>query len=212
MKFYRHFKNKPYKFIGTAKHSESLEEFVVYETRYENPGGRLWVRPKEMFFESVTRDGKTFQRFAKVEPRIEIVIDLSESDADSLWPLVSKTFPGLERLKFQERLRQNPRAVLIRALIDEKIAGFKLGYAQDSAKFYSWLGAVDEKFRGLGLGRDLIRAQHEWCKSQGFKKIVTKTKNKWRDMVILNLISGFHIIGIYTDDKGEPKLILEKNL
>ena len=66
MKLYRHFKNKPYRFVGIAKHSETLEEMVVYEALYDNPEGKLWVRPKEMFFESVERDGKKVPRFAKV--------------------------------------------------------------------------------------------------------------------------------------------------
>ncbi len=33
MKLFRHYKNKPYKYIGTAKHSETLEDMVIYETR-----------------------------------------------------------------------------------------------------------------------------------------------------------------------------------
>lgn len=44
------------------------------------------------------------------------------------------------------------------------------------------------------------------------KKVQTKTKNKWRDMLILNIKNGFDIIGTYTDDSGEPKIILEKKL
>jgi hypothetical protein len=42
MKLYNHYKNKPYKYIGEAKHSETLEDVVIYETRYENKIGKLW--------------------------------------------------------------------------------------------------------------------------------------------------------------------------
>lgn len=60
---YRHFKGMEYNVIGTAKHSESLEELIVYEALYDNPKGKLWVRPLEMFMETVEKDGKVMPRF-----------------------------------------------------------------------------------------------------------------------------------------------------
>ena len=48
---YRHFKGNLYEVIGTAKHSETLEEFVVYRALYGN--NELWIRPKKMFLETV---------------------------------------------------------------------------------------------------------------------------------------------------------------
>ena len=62
---YRHFKGNMYEVIGTAKHSETLEEMVVYRALYGD-GGR-WGRPAEMWNETVIRDGKTFKRFEYVE-------------------------------------------------------------------------------------------------------------------------------------------------
>ena len=58
---YRHFKGNEYEVIGTAKHSETLEEMVVYKALYGE--GSLWVRPASMWNETIERDGKTFQRF-----------------------------------------------------------------------------------------------------------------------------------------------------
>lgn len=58
---YRHFKGNEYEVIGTAKHSETLEEYVVYKALYGEGG--LWVRPASMWNETVERDGKTFKRF-----------------------------------------------------------------------------------------------------------------------------------------------------
>ena len=58
---YRHFKGNMYEVIGIAKHSESLEEMVVYRALYGE--GNLWVRPASMWDETVERDGKTFKRF-----------------------------------------------------------------------------------------------------------------------------------------------------
>lgn len=58
---YRHFKGNEYEVIGIAKHSETLEETVVYRALYGDGG--LWVRPSRMWNETVERDGKTFKRF-----------------------------------------------------------------------------------------------------------------------------------------------------
>lgn len=62
---YRHFKGNMYRVIGTARHSETMEEMVVYQALYGEMG--LWVRPRNMFLETVERDGITFQRFELVE-------------------------------------------------------------------------------------------------------------------------------------------------
>lgn len=58
---YRHFKGNEYEVIGIARHSETLEEMVVYRALYGEGG--LWVRPAEMWNETVEREGKTFLRF-----------------------------------------------------------------------------------------------------------------------------------------------------
>ena len=58
---WRHFKGNRYQVIGVAKHSETLEDMVVYRALYGEGG--LWVRPASMWLETVERDGKTYQRF-----------------------------------------------------------------------------------------------------------------------------------------------------
>ena len=62
---YRHFKGNEYEVIGTAKHSETLEEMVVYRALYGEFG--LWVRPASMWEETVERDGKTYKRFTYID-------------------------------------------------------------------------------------------------------------------------------------------------
>ena len=58
---YRHFKGQPYEVIGTARHSETHEEFVVYRALYGEGG--FWVRPRAMWDEHVERDGYAGPRF-----------------------------------------------------------------------------------------------------------------------------------------------------
>ena len=58
---YRHYKGHEYRFIGFAKHSETLEELVIYQDISEPD--LYWARPTLMFFEAVEKDGKTIKRF-----------------------------------------------------------------------------------------------------------------------------------------------------
>ena len=62
--FYRHFKGNIYELTDTAKHSETLEEYVVYRATYGDKG--LWIRPAKMWDETVVRDGKEYKRFTYI--------------------------------------------------------------------------------------------------------------------------------------------------
>ena len=61
---WRHFKGNEYEVIGIAKHSETLEEMVVYRALYGEGG--IWVRPASMWNETVERDGQFFPRFTYI--------------------------------------------------------------------------------------------------------------------------------------------------
>lgn len=62
MKVYRHYKGGIYVVTGTAKHSETGEMLVVYQSVSNE---QIWVRPYDMFF-GFTEDGKI--RFTQIEP------------------------------------------------------------------------------------------------------------------------------------------------
>lgn len=67
---YQHFKGSYYRVLHVGKHSETEEYMVVYYPLYgsiEQTGEpEIWLRPLTMFDETITRDGKTFKRFAFV--------------------------------------------------------------------------------------------------------------------------------------------------
>lgn len=63
-KKYRHFKGREYLVLSLAKHSETLEELVVYQALYGEYG--IWVRPLSMFIEQVEVDGKMVRRFEEI--------------------------------------------------------------------------------------------------------------------------------------------------
>ena len=61
---YTHYKGNPYLVVCVARHSETMEELVVYQALYGERG--MWIRPAKMFVETVTVNGKTVPRFAYV--------------------------------------------------------------------------------------------------------------------------------------------------
>lgn len=60
---YKHYKGNEYEVIGVAKHSETLEELVIYKTL---DGEQIWARPLKMFTEEVEVEGKKIPRFEYV--------------------------------------------------------------------------------------------------------------------------------------------------
>ncbi len=64
---YQHYKGNKYLVLGIAKHSETLEEVVVYCTLYENKESALWIRPLKIFLEEVIVDSKKMPRFKKID-------------------------------------------------------------------------------------------------------------------------------------------------
>lgn len=63
---YQHYKGKKYKIITFARDSETQEELVVYQGLYNSEefgNNPIWVRPKKMFQQKVTINGKQIPRF-----------------------------------------------------------------------------------------------------------------------------------------------------
>jgi hypothetical protein len=63
---YEHYKKKRYKVLAMARHSETLEELVVYQALYGD--GDVWIRPVSMFFENVVIERKSQPRFQLLIP------------------------------------------------------------------------------------------------------------------------------------------------
>lgn len=212
MKLFKHYKNKSYKYIGQAKHSETLEDMVIYETRYENELGKLWVRPKKMFFEPVIVNGASTPRFKEISLDIKETTQITENDIKNISVIIEKAFGEWDQKWFYSTYNSHNKFYLITAFIDSQPVAFKLGYESTQKEFYSWLGGVVPEYRGLGIAADLMKTQHEWCRKNGYKKIQTKTQNRFRDMLLLNIRFGFDIVGYQLSDEGGAKILLERNV
>lgn len=60
---YQHYKGNKYIALGVAKHSETLEQLVVYIPLYDNEESKMWVRPLSMFMEEIEYNGVKQPRF-----------------------------------------------------------------------------------------------------------------------------------------------------
>lgn len=70
-KRYRHYKGKEYTVLAVGRHTETLEEFVVYRAEYVSDDygeGAIWIRPRAMFEEMLTlSDGVMIDRFTRID-------------------------------------------------------------------------------------------------------------------------------------------------
>lgn len=66
---YRHYKGGVYEVLSVACHTETLEWYVVYESqeRKQQNMPSVWVRPYDMFVETIEKDGKVIPRFEKID-------------------------------------------------------------------------------------------------------------------------------------------------
>lgn len=211
-RFFRHYKNKPYRYIGIVRHSETLEEMALYETLYENKLGKMWVRPKEMFFENIVLDGQSRARFQPIQFTFKSYSQWNPDLLNQFKEIYEASFrKPLDEKKYISKIDLHKEFHILVAYDENKAVGLKMGYRLDQGRFYSWLGAVRPEYQGLGIGSELMRLQHQWCLQQGIKFIETRTRNNFRQMIALNLAHGFEIVGTLKDTKG-LKILLEKDL
>lgn len=114
---------------------------------------------------------------------------------------------------FNEQKLQKKRNLLVILAVDEaRVVGFKLGYEHPDGVFYSWLGGVHPDYQKQGIAAACMEMQHHWCKEHGYTRVRTYGRNEKKAMLILNLKSGFHIVNTFIDDKGRHKIVFEKQL
>ena len=113
---------------------------------------------------------------------------------------------------FKDRIKSKENVLSIIAFDGSKPIGFKLGYKYDKNTMYSWVGGVLKDYRKQGVAKQLSRLQENWATVKGYQKLRTKSMNRFKPMIILNLKNGFDIKQVYTNDSGQTKIIFEKNL
>jgi len=116
-----------------------------------------------------------------------------------------------ERDEMVWRLENMPDAVTHYAEENDRLIGFKIAYATRSKRLYSWLGGVLPEYRRRGVGQALMDFQHAWAKERGYLNVETGTIKNNVPMMMLNLRSGFEIIGTYSR-AGKTRVLMAKRL
>ncbi len=113
---------------------------------------------------------------------------------------------------FMERISTKEDVVSIIAYKNEVPVGFKIGYRYNESTFYSWVGGVLLNHRKEGIAKQLAAIQESIAKEKGYTKLRTKSMNRFKPMLILNLKNGFDIVQVYTNQKGQQKIVFEKEI
>jgi GNAT superfamily N-acetyltransferase len=97
------------------------------------------------------------------------------------------------------------------ALVNDEPVGFKQAQERTRGVLHSHIGAVHPDARGAGIASKLMIAQHDFAKSNGFGGIATRSRNRYPQMIRLNLKHGFQIVGV-VQALGEPAIHMFKRL
>lgn len=111
-----------------------------------------------------------------------------------------------------EELQEKEKLLLLIAKDCDRVIGFKIGYQYAEDTFYSWLGGVHADYRGKGVATQLMERQHGMVRGLGYAKIRTISRNKRREMLLLNIKFGFDVVETFISKKGTHKILLEKEL
>jgi predicted GNAT superfamily acetyltransferase len=126
--------------------------------------------------------------------------------------LYQDIFEDADILFFEKRLKTQKDTYILLAYSNDILIGFKIGYPANNDIFYSWIGGVKIAYRNIGVGKELAKMQELWAIQKGFKTLKTKSMNRFKPMMILNLTNGFEITKVYTNSIGQTKIVFEKPL
>ena len=146
--------------------------------------------------------------------RIEVFTELSARVRQTLIDLENQIFKlPMTLIELDQELKSKHGLIALIAYSQSTPCGFKIGYEQSPKRFYSWIGGTLPDFRNQGIAKQLMLKQHELAKNKGYAFIATQTKNEFKDMLILNINSGFEINGVRQSlNSDKPAILLEKRI
>lgn len=133
-----------------------------------------------------------------------------ENIYQELTKFYSSLFEDADLKFFKQRVLEHPQLCTVLAYQNDNLIGFKIGYPYSENTFYSWIGGIIPQFRKKGIATQLAKLQEDYVRSKGFTKLRTKSMNQYKPMMVLNLKNDFDITKIYTNSKGQTKIVFEK--
>jgi len=145
--------------------------------------------------------------------RFQVIEGIPNSnELEILLSLYKAIFEDARPEFFKQRINEKENVVSIFAFYNQKPIGFKVGYKYNKNTMYSWLGGVLKKYRKQGVAIQLAKLQENWAKQNNYSKLRTKSMNRFKSMIILNLKNNFDIKKVYSNENGQTKIIFEKNI
>jgi len=120
-------------------------------------------------------------------------------------------FPTIEPDSLKWRLVNMPDVTVFTASMENRLVGFKAGYAETENRYYSWLGGIDPKYRKHGIAKTLMSQQHKWLQHSDYRLVETHVSQDNDRMVQLNHAAGLRITG-YTMKHGEPYFVMQRSI
>lgn len=113
---------------------------------------------------------------------------------------------------FKDRMATKENIVVVLAYDSQSLIAFKIGYRYNETTFYSWVGGVLPKYRRQGIAKLLAEKQEFLVKNMGYTILRTKSMNRFKPMIMLNIKNGFDITQVYINEKGQRKIVFEKEI
>ena len=144
------------------------------------------------------------EKFTKYTP--ELVARVLEMERKVFDPPLSEDIVSKE-------LEGRKDILALFAFSEDVCCGYKIGFQHSPQIFYSWVGGVAPGYRRLGIATRLMETQHSMAKAMGYKYVRSSTRNKFREMLLLNIKFGFEITGVQKKLRDDViSIVLEKEL
>jgi GNAT superfamily N-acetyltransferase len=103
-------------------------------------------------------------------------------------------------------------ALALIAHLEGNPVGFKIGFRSSPIAYHSWVGGVLPDYRRQGVAGRMQEWQHAFARSRGYKSVYFNTFNRFREMMIFGLDSGFLPVAVERRPEGELSIKFSKDL
>jgi GNAT superfamily N-acetyltransferase len=143
--------------------------------------------------------------------KIEVV---GQGELELIAQLYNQVFqPARDTAFFRRRFLGRYNPLIMVAVVEQRPAGFFLGFELKPGVYFAWLYGVLPDYRRTGIGSQLMDAVHAWAQHHEYHNIRLECHNQHRPMLHMCIAAKYDIVGIRWDpDRGENLVLFEKAL